>query len=64
MNISVVKSGLKHGDKLIVSDVLPAVNGMLVTAIVDETLQQQLNLNANSQPVINTGAVINTGIAQ
>jgi len=55
MDISVLKSGLQQGEQLIVSDVLPAVNGMLLTAIIDENLQQQLNLNSASQPVNNTG---------
>jgi len=42
MDISVVQNGLKEGQELIISDLLPAVDGMLLHTIKDEKLQQQL----------------------
>jgi len=42
MDISVVQNGLKEGQELVISDLLPAVDGMLLHTIKDEKLQQQL----------------------
>lgn len=39
---AIIGSGLKSGDQVVVSDLIPAVDGMLLQATTDETLQQSL----------------------
>lgn len=41
-DIVVVKSGIAAGERLVVSDLIPAVDGMLLLAQPDEALQQRL----------------------
>ena len=41
-DISVVESGLSAGDQLIVTDLIPAVDGMLLKPQTDTTIEQQL----------------------
>ena len=48
-NISVINSGLKADDKVVVSDLIPAVDGMLLNPQKDELLQQQLQQNVGDK---------------
>jgi membrane fusion protein, multidrug efflux system len=48
-NISVLESGLIAGEKVIVSDLIPAISGMLLSPIADETVQQSLIRAANGE---------------
>jgi len=41
-DINIVSSGVNEGDILVVSDLIPAVNGMLLKPQLDNKLQQQL----------------------
>lgn len=41
-SISVIKSGVKPGDQVVVSDLVPAVDGMLLQPEVDEKLTQEM----------------------
>ena len=41
-DISIVAAGLNAGDKIVVSDLIPAIDGMLLNPQLDATLQQQL----------------------
>lgn len=40
---AVIGGGLQPGEKIIVSDLIPAVDGMLLQSVVDEALQQSLS---------------------
>jgi len=40
--ISIIGEGLQSGEKIVVSDLIPAVDGMLLQSELDETLQQSL----------------------
>jgi RND family efflux transporter MFP subunit len=41
-NISVIEEGLSEGERIVVSDIVPAVDGMLLQVQVDEALSQAL----------------------
>lgn len=41
--VAIIGEGLQQGDKIIVSDLIPAVDGMLLQSVVDEVLQQSLS---------------------
>jgi len=41
--VAVIGEGLQSGEKIVVSDLIPAVDGMLLQSVVDETLQQSLS---------------------
>ncbi|MGD2120035.1 MAG: efflux RND transporter periplasmic adaptor subunit [Chromatiales bacterium] len=41
-SVSVIQNGLQAGDKLVVSDVVPAIDGMLLAPQTDDGLQQKL----------------------
>ena len=41
-NISVIEEGLSQGERIVVSDLVPAVDGMLLQVQLDETLNQAL----------------------
>ena len=41
-----ISEGLEEGDRLIVSDPIPAINGMLVYPVYDEDLQSRLSRQA------------------
>ncbi|MCP4702369.1 MAG: efflux RND transporter periplasmic adaptor subunit [Gammaproteobacteria bacterium] len=41
-NISVIEAGIEAGEQVVASDLVPAVDGMLLLPRIDETLQQQL----------------------
>ncbi len=45
--IAVVKSGLKKGDILVVTDVVPAVDGMAVDPVIDRKLSLKVKTEAN-----------------
>ena len=40
--VAVIGEGLQSGEKIVVSDLIPAVDGMLLQSVVDETLQRSL----------------------
>ena len=42
--LALIKDELKAGDKLITSDVFPAINGMLITPIVDNNVNKQMHI--------------------
>lgn len=46
-DITVVKSGIEPGEQIIVSDMPLAVDGLLLTAVADKQLQQQLEQQLN-----------------
>ena len=41
-DISVIEEGLKQGERIVVSDLVPAVDGMLLEVEVDEALSKRL----------------------
>jgi RND family efflux transporter MFP subunit len=41
--VAIIDEGLQAGDKIVVSDLVPAVDGMLLQSVVDETLQQLMS---------------------
>lgn len=41
-NYAIIDSGLQTGERLVISDLIPAVEGMLLKPIADETAQQRL----------------------
>ncbi|MFP6713028.1 MAG: hypothetical protein VB913_15165 [Rhodospirillales bacterium] len=41
-NLSVLASGLKSGEQVVVSDLIPAIEGMLLTPVNDKTVEQSL----------------------
>ena len=41
-NISVIEEGLERGERIVVSDLVPAVDGMLLEVEVDEALSKAL----------------------
>ena len=43
-NISVIEEGLSEGERIVVSDIVPAVDGMLLQVQIDEELSQALRL--------------------
>ena len=45
-DFAVIKSGLKAGDTLILSDLIPAVNGMQVEPVFDKALFDRLVIDA------------------
>ncbi|MDM8547968.1 efflux RND transporter periplasmic adaptor subunit [Candidatus Venteria ishoeyi] len=45
--LSVIENGIHAGETIVVSDLIPAVDGMLLQAQVDEQLQQQLQRAAS-----------------
>ncbi|PCI60414.1 MAG: hypothetical protein COB35_09205 [Gammaproteobacteria bacterium] len=50
--LALIKDGLKSGDKLITSDVFPAIKGMLVTPIMDENVSKQMRLWLGKKGVV------------
>ncbi len=48
-DISVIKSGLNAGEQVLVSDLVPAVEGMLLEAHPDEAMQQRLLQTAQGE---------------
>jgi hypothetical protein len=48
-NYSVIASGLTPGERVVVSDLIPAVSGMLLRPRIDEELSAQLRL-AGAEP--------------
>jgi multidrug efflux pump subunit AcrA (membrane-fusion protein) len=48
-NLSVLASGLKSGEQLVVSDLIPAIEGMLLTPVNDKTVQQSLAKAASGE---------------
>lgn len=40
---AIIDEGLQSGEKIVVSDLVPAVDGMLLQSVVDETLQHSLS---------------------
>lgn len=44
--ISVISAGLEPGERLVVSDATPAVEGMLVEATLDTKIAEQLSAQA------------------
>jgi hypothetical protein len=45
--VSVVENGITENESIVVTDLIPAVNGMLLTASNDEKLQQYLDSQNN-----------------
>ncbi len=43
-DISVIEEGLSEGERIVVSDIVPAVDGMLLQVQIDEELSQELRL--------------------
>jgi len=41
--VAIIGEGLRSGEIIVVSDLVPAVDGMLLQSVVDETLQQSLS---------------------
>ncbi|MBT4937701.1 MAG: hypothetical protein HON14_01110, partial [Rhodospirillaceae bacterium] len=46
-NLTVLASGLKAGERVVVSDLIPAINGMLLSTVDDERVEQSLREAAN-----------------
>lgn len=40
---AIIDEGLQSGEKIVVSDLIPAIDGMLLQSVVDETLQHSLS---------------------
>jgi multidrug efflux pump subunit AcrA (membrane-fusion protein) len=51
-NLVVIKLGLQPGDKVVVSDLIPAIEGMLLEPVVDEKLELQLVAEARGNTPI------------
>ena len=48
-NLTVLASGLKAGERVVVSDLIPAINGMLLSTVDDERVEQSLREAANGE---------------
>jgi len=48
-NLTVLASGLKAGERVVVSDLIPAINGMLLSTVDDEGVRQSLKRAANGE---------------
>jgi len=48
--LSVIDSGIKAGEQIVVSDPIPAVEGMLLNPVSDEALQSQILASARGTP--------------
>ena len=48
-NLTVLASGLKAGERVVVSDLIPAINGMLLSTVDDEGVRQSLKQAANGE---------------
>ena len=48
-NFAVIKEGLSTGDRVVVSDLIPAMDGMLLIPVVDEELPKRLSREALAQ---------------
>jgi len=46
-NVAVIKSGIEPGDKIIVSDVIPAIEGMLLSVHMDNSFIASMNQSPN-----------------
>ena len=53
-NYAVLKSGIKAGDKIVVSDLTPVVNGQLIVPHFDETLANRMRAAATEGPPAST----------
>lgn len=53
-NYAVLKSGIKAGDKVVVSDLTPVVNGQLIVPHFDETLANRMREAATEGPPAST----------
>jgi RND family efflux transporter MFP subunit len=51
-NLIVIKQGLQSGDTVVVSDIIPAIEGMLLEPMVDEKLELQLITEARGDTPI------------
>ncbi len=54
-DISVIKKGLQPGEKVVVTDLVPAVEGMLLLPTLDKTLQQRLKNKQAQTPEAEEG---------
>jgi multidrug efflux pump subunit AcrA (membrane-fusion protein) len=45
-NLAVLKNGVEPGERVVVSDLVPAVEGMLLTPVADEDLAARLTAEA------------------
>jgi membrane fusion protein, multidrug efflux system len=48
-NLTVLASGLTAGERVVVSDLIPAINGMLLSTVDDEGVRQSLKQAANGE---------------
>jgi hypothetical protein len=48
-NLAVLAAGLASGERVVVSDLIPAINGMLLSTVEDTAVQQSLRKAADGE---------------